>query len=63
MADLPPFLQGRRGAADARLDALLARVGRLEHQLRDVLAQVLERVGENDDLACECRRFLADLDR
>ena len=63
MADLPPFLQGRRDAADARLDALLARAGHLEHQLRDVLAQVLELVDDGDDLACECRRFVADLDR
>jgi thioredoxin-like negative regulator of GroEL len=63
MADLPPFLQGRRGAADARLSSLLDRAGRLEHQLRDVLAQVIEHVDDDDDLACECRRFMADLDR
>jgi thioredoxin-like negative regulator of GroEL len=63
MAELPPFLQGWRGAPTARLDVLLDRAGRLENQLRDVLAQVLDLVEHDDDLACECRRFLADLDR
>ena len=62
MADLPPFLKTAL-ARENRLDRLLDRAGRLEHQLRDVLAQVLELVEPDDDLACECRRFLADLDR
>ena len=62
MVDLPPFLSGSRAPRN-RLDRLLDRAERLEHQLRDVLAQVQEEVEPDDDLACECRRFLADLDR
>ena len=62
MAELPPFLAAVR-APQSRLDRLLDRAGRLEHILRDVLAQILEEVEPDDDLACECRRFLADLDR
>ena len=62
MVELPPFLSAT-GAHRRRLDLLLDRTERLEHQLRDVLAQVLEEVEPDDDLACECRRFLADLDR
>jgi thioredoxin-like negative regulator of GroEL len=63
MAELPPFLRERHSAAPTRLDSLLDRAGQLEHSLRDVIAQVLEVVEPDDDLACECRRFLADLDR
>jgi hypothetical protein len=62
MADLPPFLEGTQ-ARRTRLETLLRRSERLEHQLRDVLAQVLENLDSDDDLACECRRFLTDLDR
>lgn len=63
MADLPDFLKRQPPAKRSRLDLLLDRAGELEHQLRDVLAQVLEHLPPDDDLACECRRFLADLDR
>jgi hypothetical protein len=62
MLELPPFLSGTR-APRTRLDRLLEEAGRLEHRLRDVLHQVCELVEPDDDLACECRRFLADLDR
>lgn len=62
MVDLPPFLRSVR-ARKTRLARLLDEAGRLEHRLRDVLHQVGELVEPDDDLACECRRFLADLDR
>lgn len=62
MPDLPPFLQSIR-ARKSRLERLLDRCGQLEHDMRDTIAQVLELVPPDDDLASECRRFLEDLDR
>jgi thioredoxin-like negative regulator of GroEL len=62
VTDLPPFLSAAP-AKRSRLGRLLDRTERLEHQLRDALAEILEVVEHDDDLACECRRFLADLDR
>lgn len=63
MREGSPDSQGRRGLRQARLDLLLSRAEELEHQLRDVISAVLELVDPDDDLACECRRYLADLDR
>jgi hypothetical protein len=62
VVDLPPFLESVL-ARKTRLERLLCESERLEHRLRDVLHQVLDSVEPDEDLACECRRFLTDLDR
>jgi hypothetical protein len=62
VAELPPFLPGTQ-ARKNRLSELLVESERLEHRLRDVLHQIQELVSPDDDLACECRRFILDLDR
>jgi len=62
VADLPSFLPAVL-ARKNRLPRLLEEAERLEHRLRDVLHQIQELVPPDDDLACECRRFILDLDR
>lgn len=62
MAELPEFLRGTR-ARRSHLERLLDRSEQLEHELRDVLAAILEIVPDDDDLAAECRRLRDDLDR
>jgi len=62
VAELPWFLEGTR-ARQRRLDRLLRESERTERRLRDLCHAIAELCEPDDDLACECRRLLADLDR